>query len=108
KLREAVDVTIYTPGSSAGIPVSIVASLAAPAAEVMEDAEIFTQRVESSVTSLLSLAGVEGDPVQSPEHILLSNIFTTCWLKGLDVTLESLVKMAQQPPFRKVGVVNVD
>lgn len=108
RLREAVDVNIFTPGSSAGIPVSIVASLAAPAPEVMEDAEIFTQRVESSVTSLLGLAGVEGDPVQSPAHILLSNIFTTCWQKGQDVTLESLVKMTQQPPFRKVGVVNVD
>lgn len=108
KLKEAVDVNIFTPGSSAGIPVSIMASLAAPAAEVMEDAEIFTQRVESSVTSLLGLAGVEGDPVQSPAHILLSNIFTTCWQKGQDVTLESLVKMIQQPPFRKVGVVPLD
>jgi len=108
KLRETVDVTVFTPGSSAGIPVSIVASLAAPAPGVMEDAEIFTQRVESSVSSLLNLAGVEGDPVQSPEHILLSNIFTACWQKGQDVSLESLVTMTRQPPFRKVGVVDVD
>ncbi len=108
KLSEAVDVNIFTPGSNSGIPVSIMASLAAPAAEVMEDAEIFVQRVESSVTSLLGLAGVEGDPVQSPEHILLSNIFTVCWQKGQDVSLESLVKMTQQPPFRKVGVVPLD
>ncbi len=108
KLREKVDVNIFTPGSSAGIPVSIVASLAAPAAEVMEDAEIFTQRVESSVTSLLSLAGVEGDPVQSPAHILLSKIFTTCWQEKQDVTLESLVVMIQKPHFQTVGVVNVD
>ena len=108
KLRAQTDITIFTPGSSAGIPVSIVASLAAPDAAVMEDAEIFTERVQSTVASLLGLAGVEGDPVQSPEHILLSNIFTTCWQKGQDLTLEALVKMTQQPLFRKVGVVALD
>ncbi len=87
---------------------SIVASLAAPAQEVIDDSEIFTERVESTATSLLSLAGVDGDPVQSPEHILLSNIFTTCWTKGQDVTLDALVRLIQQPPFRKVGVVALD
>lgn len=108
KLREKVDINIFTPGSSAGIPVSIVASLAAPPAEIIEDAEIFQERVESCSTSLLSLAGVEGDPVQSPQHILLANIFTYCWGKGQDVTLESLVHLVQQPPFEKIGVVAVD
>ncbi|MEZ0273626.1 MAG: ATP-binding protein [Roseimicrobium sp.] len=108
KLREKVDVNIFTPGSSAGIPVSILASLAAPAAEIIEDAEIFHERVESCATSLISLAGVEGDPVQSPQHILLANIFTHCWGKGQDVTLESLVHLVQQPPFDRVGVVAVD
>ncbi|MFZ4765470.1 MAG: ATP-binding protein [Roseimicrobium sp.] len=108
KLREKVNVTVFTPGSSAGIPVSIVASLAAPSAEVLEDSEIFHERVESAANSLLSLAGVEGDPVQSPPHILLANIFTACWTKGQDVTLEALVQMVQQPPFDKIGVVAVD
>lgn len=108
KLRSTVDVTVFTPGSNAGIPVSIVASLAAPSEEILEDAEIFSERVESSATSLLSLAGIEGDPVQSPPHILLANIFTHCWGKGQDVTLESLVQMVQQPPFQKIGVVAVD
>lgn len=108
QLRERVDVTVFTPGSNAGIPVSIVASLDAPPEEVLEDAEIFNERVESCATSLLSLAGVDGDPVQSPEHILLANIFSACWSKGRGVTLESLVQMVQQPPFHKIGVVAVD
>lgn len=108
KMRENTDITIFTPGSSAGIPVSIVASLAAPAAEVLEDSEVFTERVESCVSSLLSLAGVEGDAMQSPQHILVANIFTACWQKGQDVTLEGLVKMVQNPPFKKVGVVGLD
>lgn len=108
KLRERVDVNVFTPGSNAGIPVSILASLDAPSEEVLEDSEIFNERVESCSTSLLSLAGVNGDPVQSPEHILLANIFTTCWTQGQGVTLESLVQMVQQPPFNKIGVVAVD
>lgn len=108
KMRDSTDITIFTPGSSAGIPVSIVASLAAPAAEVLEDSEVFTERVESCVSSLLSLAGVEGDAMQSPQHILVANIFTTCWQKGQDVTLEGLVKMVQNPPFKKVGVVTLN
>ncbi len=108
KLRSNVDINIFTPGSSAGIPVSIVASLAAPGAEVLEDEEVFNERVEACVTSLLSLAGITGDPVNSPEHILVANIFSTCWQKGQDVTLEDLVRMVQQPPFKKVGVVALD
>ncbi len=108
KLRSQVDINIFTPGSSAGIPVSIVASLAAPGPEILEDAEIFSERVESTSTSLLSLAGIEGDAMQSPPHILLANIFTHCWAKGQDVSLEALVHLVQQPPFDKIGVVAVD
>ena len=108
KLRSHVDVNVFTPGSSAGIPVSIVASLAAPSQEIIEDSEIFSERVESCATSLLSLAGIEGDPVQSPPHILLANIFTHCWSKGQDVSMESLVHLVQMPPFNKIGVVAVD
>ncbi len=108
QMRSKVDINIFTPGSNAGIPVSIVASLAAPAPEVLEDDEVFNERVETCVSSLLSLAGIEGDPVNSPEHILVSTIFSTCWQKGQDVTLEDLVRMVQQPPFKKVGVVALD
>jgi hypothetical protein len=108
KMRDTVDINVFTPGSNAGIPVSIVASLEAPSEEVMEDAEIFSERVESCSTSLLSLAGVEGDPMQSPEHVLMANIFTTCWRKGQNLSLENLVQMVQQPPFKKIGVVAVD
>ncbi len=107
-LRSKTDINVFTPGSNAGIPVSIIASLDAPTPEVLEDTEIFNERVESTATSLLSLAGVEGDPVQSPEHILLSNIFSTCWTKRQGVTLETLVQMVQQPPFKKIGVVAVN
>lgn len=108
KLRESVDMAIYTPGSNAGLPVSILSSLNCPPAEVMDDAEAFSDRIESTVSSMLGLMGVEADPVQSPEHILLSNIVAHCWKKGQNLTLENLVRHIQQPPIRKIGVLDLD
>lgn len=108
KLRATVDMAIYTPGSSAGLQVSILSSLDCPAASVMEDTEALADRIESTVSSLLGLMDIEADPVQSPEHVLLSNILAHCWRKGQNVTLENLVRHIQQPPVRKLGVVDID
>ena len=108
KLRETVDMAIYTPGSNAGLPVSILSSLDCPSEAVMDDAETLADRIESTVSSMLGLMDIDADPVQSPEHILLSNIVGHCWKKGQNVTLENLVRHIQQPPIRKVGVVDVD
>ncbi|WP_395748529.1 ATP-binding protein, partial [Prosthecobacter sp.] len=108
KLRETVEMSIYTPGSNAGLPVSILSSLNCPPAVVMEDAEALGDRIESTVSSMLGLIGVDADPVQSPEHILLSNIVAFCWKKGQNSTLENLVRQIQQPPIRKIGVVDLD
>ncbi|MDB6006695.1 MAG: hypothetical protein JWR15_3682, partial [Prosthecobacter sp.] len=108
KLRATVDMAIYTPGSNAGLPVSILSSLNCPPAEVMDDAEALGDRIESTVSSMLGLLNVNADPIQSPEHILLSNIVAYCWKKGQNITLENLVRHIQQPPMRKVGVVDLD
>ncbi len=108
KLRATVDMAIYTPGSNAGLPVSILSSLNCPPAEVMDDAEALADRIESTVSSMLGLLNVNADPIQSPEHILLSNIVAFCWKKGQNLTLENLVRQIQQPPIRKVGVVDLD
>lgn len=108
KLRETVDMAIYTPGSSAGLQVSILSSLDCPPAAVLEDAETLADRIESTVSSLLGLMGIQADPVQSPEHILLSNIVAHGWKKGQNLSLENLVRQIQQPPVRKIGVVDID
>lgn len=108
KLRDTVDMTIYTPGSTAGLPVSILSSLDCPPAAVMEDGETLGDRIESTVSSLLGLMGIEADPVQSHEHILLSNIVAYCWKKGQNISLEHLVSHIQQPPIRKIGVVDME
>jgi hypothetical protein len=106
--RDKVDLTVYTPGSNAGLPVSILSSLDVPEFEVLDDAEAFSERIESTVSSLLSLVGVEADPIQDPEHILLSTIFAHAWKAGQGITLESLIRHIQVPPFEKIGVMDLD
>lgn len=108
QLRDKVDVNIFTPGSNAGIPVSILSSLTVPPFEVLDDGELLGERIESTVSSLLSLVGVDADPIQSPEAVLLGNVFNHCWQAGQDLSLESLIRHLQKPPFDKVGVIDVD
>jgi hypothetical protein len=108
RLRDAADVAIYTPGSNAGLPVSILKSFAAPAADVREDAELLRERISTTVTSLLGLLGVEADPLQSREHILLSTILDQTWKKEEDLDLASLIQAIQSPPVSKIGVMDVD
>ena len=108
QLREKVDMAIYTPGSNAGLPVSILSSLNAPDTEVLADTELLAERIESTVSSLLGLMGVNADPVQSREHILLSNVVGHFWNQGQNLTLEVLVHAIQQPPLRKIGVMDIE
>ena len=108
QFRDKVDLTVYTPGSNAGLPVSILSSLDVPEFEVVDDAEALAERIESTVSSLLSLVGVTADPIQSSEHILLSNIFNHAWRAGAAVTLESLITHIQVPPFDKIGVMDLE
>ncbi len=108
RLKDAADFAIYTPGSNAGIPVSILASFAAPAAAIRDDSELLQERVSSTATSLLGLLGIDADPVKSREHILLSNLFSTAWAAGSDLDLASLIAQIQSPPMQKVGVLDLE
>jgi hypothetical protein len=108
RLKAAADFTIYTPGSNAGLPVSILKSLAAPSAAVQGDEEALQDRVSTAVTSLLGLIGVTADPIQSREHILLSSLFAQAWAGGLDLSLAGLIQQIQKPPFAKVGVLDLE
>jgi hypothetical protein len=108
RLRDAADILIYTPGSSAGIPVSILKSFAAPPPEVLEDGELFKERVTSTVTSLLGLLNIQADPLMSREHILLSTILSQTWAAGQDLDLASLIGQIQNPPLAKIGVLDLE
>jgi hypothetical protein len=108
KLRDAADVVVYTPGSSAGIPVSILKSFAAPSQEILNDTEMLRERISTTVTSLLGLVGVEADPIKSREHILLSTILDHTWKAGQDLDLATLIQQIQTPPVAKIGVLDLD
>ncbi|MBM4124244.1 MAG: ATP-binding protein, partial [Nitrospira sp.] len=108
RMKAAADFAIYTPGSNAGIPVSILKSFAAPPREIVEEAELLRERIGTTVTSLLGLLGIEADPIQSREHILLSTILGEAWEEGKDLDLASLIQQIQQPPVSKVGVLDLE
>ena len=108
RLREAADFLVYTPGSTAGLPVSILQSFSVPSQKILEDAELLGERVGTTTTSLLNLIDVDADPLQSPEHILLANILKTSWEAGQDLTLSSLIQSIQSPPFTKLGVMDLE
>ena len=78
-LRDAADVTIYTPGSTAGIPLNVVGSLRAPGLSWDTEAEAIRDEIEGTVTSLLALVGINADPLASREHVLLSNLVENAW-----------------------------
>src|SRR3954452_19401352 len=108
KLRDAADVTIYTPGSSAGVPLNVLGSLRAPALSGNTEPETLRDEIEGTVTSLLGLVGITADPLSSREHVLLSNLIENAWRAGRDLDLGGLIGEVQSPPLRKLGVFEID
>jgi hypothetical protein len=103
-LSEKANATVYTPGSSSGVPVSILSGFSAPAPDILADQDTLNSLVGSTATGLLALVDVDGDPLTSREHILVSSILLFYWRKGEDLSLESLIGAIVKPPFEKVGV----
>jgi len=108
RMKAAADFTVYTPGSDAGVPVSVLKSFGAPDEATRQDREAMRDRVGATATSLLALLGVDADPVQSREHILLSTLLDNAWREGEDVDLGLLISRIQQPPVTKIGVMDLD
>jgi phage host-nuclease inhibitor protein Gam len=103
RLREAAEVVVYTPGSTAGRPVSVLASLGAPSEAVRRDPETFGDRVQATVSGILGLLEVPADPLKSREHLLLSALFQKVWSEARDLTLEELIHLVQDPGLRRIG-----
>ena len=108
RLREAAEVTIYTPGSESGRPLSILKSFAAPDSATLGDATALKERVGSAVGGLLALVGIDADPIKSREHTLLSAILESAWRQGQSPDLAALIQAVQKPPFDKVGVFDLE
>lgn len=108
RLRDSADFAIYTPGSNAGISVSILKSFAAPEQAMLDDAELLRDRINTTATSLLGLLGIQADPLQSREHILISTILNSSWSQGKDLDLAALIQEIQNPPMTKIGVLDLE
>ena len=54
------------------------------------------------------MIGISGDPLSSREHILLANIIQNAWSQGQGLDLATLLAQVQQPPMRKLGVLELD
>jgi hypothetical protein len=108
RLRESASFTLFTPGSGAGVPLNLLGSLRAPAQDWDQHAEATREEIEGFVSSLLTIAGADADPLSSPGHILLSTIIEHTWREGRDLELGDLIRFIQDPPFRKLGVFALD
>jgi len=108
KFRAACDLAIYTPGSSAGLPLSLLKSFAPPSAAVLADADGLRERVQGTVSGLLGLLGIEADPLMSREHILFALVFERAWREGKALSLADLVRAVQDPGIERVGVLDLE
>ena len=108
RLKAAAEFAIYTPGSTAGIPLSILRSFEAPNPALRQDAELFQERVANVATSLLSLVGIDADPIKSREHILMSTLLSMAWTAGQNLDLPTLIQQVQTPPVQRVGVLDLE
>ena len=108
RLKDEAEVTIYTPGSTAGTPLSLLRAFVAPSKAVLADDEIFAEHVDTTATGTLALLGINADPISSREHILLSSIFSDAWRDGRDLDLAGLIAAIQSPAFSQIGVMPLD
>ena len=108
RLKASADFAVYTPGSNAGQPVSVLRNFAPPTADIMAEKDLLRDRIQSTVTALLALLGIEADPITSREHILLSNIIESSWAAGKALDLAGMIRAIQSPPFERVGIMDLE
>ena len=107
-LRDTVEMRIYTPGSNTGRPLTILKSFSAPGEAIVNDNDAFFDRIASATSGLLALMGIDADPINSREHILISKILETAWRDDKDLDLGKLIGQIQNPPFARVGILELD
>ena len=106
RLAAASQWRIYTPGSEAGLALSILGTFAAPKDKMPREA--LTQKIDATATALLGLTGLTADPVQSREHILIAQLLLHAWTNGKALDLAGLIMQLQNPPIRTVGAYNLE
>ncbi|MFM8415072.1 MAG: helicase HerA domain-containing protein [Planctomycetota bacterium] len=108
RLHEAAEMAVYTPGSRSGTPLAMLASLDAPPPHVLADPEARRERIESLVSGILALVGIDAEPGTSREHVLLSTIVESLWQSGQKVDFGTLVRTIPTPPIDRVGFLDLE
>ncbi len=108
RIRTGADLSVYTPGSNAGLPISVLRNFAPPSTDIMQEKDLLRERIQSTVTALLALLNIEADPITSREHILVSNIIESAWATGQSLDLAGLIRAIQAPPFERIGVMDLE
>ena len=108
RFRNSADLAIYTPASNSGLPLSVLGSLNAPAQATLGDSEALADHVLSTVSGLLTLVGINADPLTSREHILLSTILASRWRANESLDMGELLRSIQSPPFDRVGYMDLE
>ncbi|HEX5067169.1 MAG TPA: DUF87 domain-containing protein [Myxococcota bacterium] len=108
RFASASERIVWTPGSRAGRPLSVLRSFAAPAAAQRDDEEALRERAQGAVSGLLGLVGVDADPLRSREHILLTTLLCAAWREGRDLELGALIQAIQKPGIERVGVLDLE
>ncbi len=107
-LRKAHDAVVFTPGSSAGVPLNVLQSLDAPSVSFDSAEEDLRDEIQSIVSGLLGLVRVEADPLQSPPAVFLANLIERAWRAGKGFDLEGLIGAIADPPFDKIGALPLE
>ena len=107
-LHESVEMAVYTPGSRTGRPLAMLESLDPPPAHVLDDAEARRERIESLVSGILALVGIDTEPGKSREHVLLSTIIDCMWRSGQKLDFGALVRAIPSPPIERVGFLDLE
>ncbi len=107
-MRQSASVAIYTPGSTSGIPVSLLDRFEPPPGYSTLPEEDKSELVGGIVAALLALVKIDADPLQSKEYILLATILSEAWSRGEALDLPKLVQSVSVPPFTRLGVFELD
>jgi len=108
RLRDAAEVSVYTPGGGPGLALSVLRSLDPPAESQGADAGAQVESINAVVAALLALLKVESDPVRGRESILLARIVQDAWSAGHSLDLAGLIRAIQKPGFDQLGAFDLE
>ncbi len=108
ELHEKTGFTLYTPGSDAVQSLNILGSFAAPDMDWESESEELRDRVSTIISAILSLIDYDTDPINSTEHVYLSNLFEKHWRDGVDLDFNKIINDVKSPPLTTLGALPLE